>query len=547
MLRCPGIRNQEIITFLECILNQKEWSQNQFCQTYLQLNQDGSTSKLEKINGNIISNLMEQTLNYVQNVQNLIYQIKIISSQIIILNYNNLNSFASLKVLIIYVTNVHYLIAKYVDFNQQEQYVYYVNGIVNQQMDNVQLEFGIKTKIIVYYPILFLLLRIVKDVLQIIVCIVLNMFLITQQNLHFTVLQNNIFLNYYFRILFDLQIISINNKYQIQIFCSKILLLDIKVINCFSFLNQIIKVQFSSKKNKKQFKLKILNITIIFKKSARIRYFEQFGQFTEITEINRDNGMFNIIGGQVMIDQFIIQVIILSQIFQIINSNKILMKNVYISDFSALYQLPLIFINQQLNLMVILQNIMIQRFSINQMNYIEENIQQYVVVECQLKKLILVDDYSSQNFIKQNIQLLQQQSTKIGYPLIQFISQVKTIRSVKLTQINCQNCSKGILFFHLNIFNYVKINEFLCIYNSIKENGCLHFKGNSQNYNKKVTVCNSDFILNKGSQGGAIMAEKQYYLQADAKQLEIQQASQEEVYMLISINMKLKQINLFLF
>ncbi|CAD8096297.1 unnamed protein product [Paramecium primaurelia] len=298
---------------------------------------------------------------------------------------------------------------------------------------------------------------------------------------------------------------------------AKILLLDIKVINCFSFLNQIMKVQFSLNKNKKQFKLKMLNITLIFEKSAWIRYFQQFGQFTEITEINGDDGVFNIIGGQVMIEQFIIQGIILSQIFQIVNSNQILMKNVQISDISAFYQLPLIFINQQLNSIVILQNIMIQRFSIYQMNYIEENIenteniQQYVIVECQLKKLILIDNYSSQNFIKQNIQLLQQQSTKIGYPLIQFISQNYQVRfiinQVKLIQNNCLSCSKGILFFDLNIFNYVEINEFLCIYNSIKENGCIYFKGNSQNYNKKVTVHNSDFILNNGSQGGAIMAE----------------------------------------
>ncbi|CAD8105139.1 unnamed protein product [Paramecium sonneborni] len=293
---------------------------------------------------------------------------------------------------------------------------------------------------------------------------------------------------------------------------AKILLKNIEVRNCFSFINQIMKVQFSFNKDNTQFSIKIFNITIIFEERAWIRYFSQYRH--EITQINEDNGIFNIIGGEVIIDQFAIKGIILSQIFKIVNSIKLLIKNVYISDIYAFYQLPLILLDQKLNSMVILQKIIIQRFSIYQMNYHEEDIntkQQFVIIQCQLYQLNLKDDYSSQNLITQKIQLLQDQSIKIGYPLIKFISSNNQARfilnQIKLIQNNCLSTSKGILFFDLNQFYYVKIYELLCIYNQIKENGCLNFQSNSQNSKKKVSIQYSDFIQNNGSKGGAINAE----------------------------------------
>ncbi|CAD8127957.1 unnamed protein product [Paramecium sonneborni] len=300
---------------------------------------------------------------------------------------------------------------------------------------------------------------------------------------------------------------------------AEIQLKNIEVRNCFSFINQIIKVQFSLNKENTQFELKMFNIRLIFEEQAWIKYFSKYKQIDQITQINEDNGIFNVIGGQIIIDQFAIQGIILSQIFKIVNSIQLLIKNVQICDIYAFYQLPLILLDQQLNSIVILQNIIIQRFSIYQMNYHEEDInnkQQFVIIQCQLHKLDLKDDYSSQNFLTQKISLLQEQSIKIGYPLIKFMSSNNQVRfiinQIKLIQNNCLSCSRGILFFDLSEFNYVKIYELLCIYNQIKEIGCLNFQSN-QNNKKKVSVQYSDFIQNNGSKGGAINAENiQLYL-----------------------------------
>ncbi|CAD8187960.1 unnamed protein product [Paramecium octaurelia] len=281
---------------------------------------------------------------------------------------------------------------------------------------------------------------------------------------------------------------------------ASILLKEIQVINCFSFLNQIIKVQFPQNNDQK---------------SAWISYFSRFGAFTEITQMNQDNGIFNIVGGQITIEQFVIQGIILSQIFKIENSIKLLIKNVYIIDIFSFYQQPLIFLDQQVNSIIVLEQLIIQRFSIYQFRSSEEEFfyvtPQYVVVECQLQQLSQEDGQHQQNLIRQNIQQLQEESNSIGYPLLQFISSNNKVKfivtSVKLIQNNCLSCSKGALVFDFTQFNYVKIYEFLCIFNQIKENGCLNFKFNNQNNLNKVVIYNSHFIQNNGSQGGAINAE----------------------------------------
>ncbi|CAK56679.1 unnamed protein product (macronuclear) [Paramecium tetraurelia] len=297
---------------------------------------------------------------------------------------------------------------------------------------------------------------------------------------------------------------------------ASILLKDIQMINCLSFLNQLIKVQFPQYKEQSLFKISILNIKLIFEESAWIRYFSQFGASTEITQMNQDNGIFNIVGGQITVEQFVLKGIILSHIFKIENSIQLLIKNMQIIDVFSFYQLPLIFVDQQVNSIIILEQLIIQRFSIYQFRSGEEEFfyitPQYVVVECQLQYLSQQDEQHQQNLISQNIQQLQEESNNIGYPLLYFISSNNKARfivnSVQLIQNKCLSCSKGGLFFDLTQFNYVKIKEFLCIYNQIKENGCLNFKLNSsQNNQNKVMIYNSNFIQNNASQGGAINAE----------------------------------------
>lgn len=47
--KSPGEFNSEIIACLECVLNPTDWYRSPFCNTYLHLNQDGSTSELNRI------------------------------------------------------------------------------------------------------------------------------------------------------------------------------------------------------------------------------------------------------------------------------------------------------------------------------------------------------------------------------------------------------------------------------------------------------------------------------------------------------------------
>ncbi|CAK92602.1 unnamed protein product (macronuclear) [Paramecium tetraurelia] len=291
---------------------------------------------------------------------------------------------------------------------------------------------------------------------------------------------------------------------------------QIQIINCFSFLNQIFQIEFSTYNNQKLNQLSIINMTVIFDEEEWIIYLSKFQELsqTDIAQITDDNSIFNIVGGQIQIDHFFIQGIIISPIFKILNALKLKIRYCYINDLQSFYPQQLIIINQQSNSTVLMEKIEIQRYSIYQLNMEQYQIQKsplFRVVGCQLQQLSQLTYLNSKVIINENIKQLTKSTQKMSYSLIKVVSsnsQSKLIfNQVKVHQNNCLNCTQGVFYFSLSDFKLVRIDEFQCYQNEVQEYGCLYLKADKQNSSQLAVIQNSVFIRNNGSQGSGIQVE----------------------------------------
>ncbi|CAD8188935.1 unnamed protein product [Paramecium octaurelia] len=297
---------------------------------------------------------------------------------------------------------------------------------------------------------------------------------------------------------------------------NQISLRQIQIINCFSFLNQIFQIEFSIYNNQKFNQISIRNMTVIFDEEEWIIYLSKFEElsYTEIAQITDDNSIFNIVGGQIEIDHFFIQGIIISTIFKILNALKLEIRYCYINDLKSFYPQQLIIVNLQSNSTVVMEKIEIQQYSIYQLNMEQYQIQkspQFRVVGCQLQQLSQLTNLNSKILINENINQLSKQTQKLSYSLIKVVSsnsQTKLIlNQVKVNQNNCLNYTQGVLFFSLSDFKFVRIDEFQCYQNEVQEYGCLYLKADKSNASQLAVIQNSVFIRNKGSQGTGIQVE----------------------------------------
>ncbi|CAD8126466.1 unnamed protein product [Paramecium sonneborni] len=295
---------------------------------------------------------------------------------------------------------------------------------------------------------------------------------------------------------------------------NKIILVDVRIINCLSFMNQMMKIIFPIQSLGKN-KLIMKKIKIKQNDDDWVRFFQVFGVIlgqSEIKEIGGDdNALLYIDRCDVTFIDLEIEGIFISSLFQIKNALQVLLINCKFIQIQTFQFQDLIYLtyskDQKPSVSFKKVNIeKIQQFDLNLLNPFIESKQNYNIIYCEICKS-------------------DQQPQKIEHPIINFMNQIKKIQkensiifiqgssseiqlnfdSLNLNNINCQTCSNGLIYVESDSFNQFKIQDFDCNYNNVNQYGCLNFKMKA-GQNKLIKIIKSNFMFNKGGQGAGITA-----------------------------------------
>ncbi|CAD8092349.1 unnamed protein product [Paramecium sonneborni] len=278
---------------------------------------------------------------------------------------------------------------------------------------------------------------------------------------------------------------KIQNYLQIQ---------NVEFENCFSLFSQIMNIQFSQIIIEKNFVI-LRNIKIIQHLQSWTQYFSKVKnlQIQELDEIvENDNALISISSGSVMIKNLQIQGACISPIMRFKNVLQLSLESLKINNIEIFYQLTLIQIIQVVKLQ---SKIKFQQIDIQSVSLYETLI-----------------PGSSQNFLNENAYQLQQSNIEVGSLLnIQSFSNQSLLYfdQIQLINNNCTYCIHGLMYFEVEEFQEIRLLNINCLFNQIKKFGCLYFT-KKKFAQAKVTIQNSNFLHNKGTQGIAIMCVNIY-------------------------------------
>ncbi|CAD8120899.1 unnamed protein product [Paramecium sonneborni] len=292
---------------------------------------------------------------------------------------------------------------------------------------------------------------------------------------------------------------------------------NILIENCFSLMNQFMKIQFQLLSIQSNI-VDIQNISIIQNENYLVEYFKKIGLITiyEIQKITKDNAFINLQGCNLSIQNLTFQGILLYPILIIMDSQSIYLVNFMIYEIKSFYPLNILYIGQisSINYQVFIQNIEIINLQLfdyckSQTVIIEQSKLQVDDLKCNINFTIITQNQNSPlklSWILDQIVLLSNKKGSIIY-----FSSMQSQNKIKLFQIlifnnDCQNCWNGIIFFDLIQYSSIYISEFQCIKNIIKNNGCIVAKSLNQQ-ESKLCIINSIFNMNNGTIGTAINAE----------------------------------------
>ncbi|CAK76088.1 unnamed protein product (macronuclear) [Paramecium tetraurelia] len=288
-----------------------------------------------------------------------------------------------------------------------------------------------------------------------------------------------------------------------------------QIINCISLLNQIINVQFSSSQAKENI-ITVVNMRIAQRYDAWSIYFLKIRDLLiqEVTDtVNNQNSMISFQNCIIYIQEFFIEGIITNSIFQFTNTHKLELLNVKIDNIQMLYSFNLIQVTQtqQIQSIIQIEHLVVKNaflYKNDMKSFLNYLYHIYNIREC---NLIQQDpDSNEKDYFYVNVNSLQQ-NNQLESSLLYFKSisnqNCYYFKDITFQHNDCKQCDNGLLFIEISDFKYIKFENFNCIYNSIKQFGCLHFS--QQTYLKsKISITNSNFLFNNGSQGVGVTAQK---------------------------------------
>ncbi|CAD8128827.1 unnamed protein product [Paramecium sonneborni] len=283
---------------------------------------------------------------------------------------------------------------------------------------------------------------------------------------------------------------------------------NIKITNCLSLINSILKASFQNK-IAQQNKISFSSIIIIQSEENWIKYFSKIEALTtvEIEEItSEENALIYFDSCSVNVKNLIISGLYLSPLLKVSNIPNFNLHNVLLEQIQIFYSFNVIDIQQALKTQstVILQQLSIINTQPYQalftQNMVSKNI--YVNKNC-VKTIIHIDERFSTFLNIQSLFLIQaKNSSLINIKCDQDTNRYK-LNLIKLQKNNCTFCTHGLIYFNVQKLQHLRILDLDCNSNLIQSYGCLNLV-QSAIKSQFITAINSYFINNSGSKGVAI-------------------------------------------
>ncbi|CAD8102842.1 unnamed protein product [Paramecium sonneborni] len=324
----------------------------------------------------------------------------------------------------------------------------------------------------------------------------------------------------------DIQKIKFSNVYSrssssiftiaYSIFSSSITIKDIIIENCFSLINSVMNLRFQPQE-KIQNQIKLEGLRITQQETNLMNYLSKIIPLSieEITEMNNDeNSLIIITECFVEIKDLIIQGVYLYPILKFKNAPYLLLQNSFFQDIQIVFTQNVVSFSQSRNQksIVLLKSVTISKisaFQLNIENFIQNQIDQYFITNCEgIQKQKVKDQSKSliELFLKQIEYYSSNSFTSLIYFKNNYYQNKFILESININLIECLKCEKGLIQFELQNFNLINIKDIICQENNIKDYGCLNLQQEQFNQNK-ILIQNSNFINNKGGQGVAIFAK----------------------------------------
>ncbi|CAD8154124.1 unnamed protein product [Paramecium octaurelia] len=298
-------------------------------------------------------------------------------------------------------------------------------------------------------------------------------------------------------------------------FTNNIIIKNVQVLNCFSLINLFTSLVFTSEKAHLN-KVTLENILIQQSYEALIDFNQQLPQLDSaiLTKIPKDNAILNIVGCKLKMNDIVIEGIVLSSIFQLIDCQEISLKNILFYNIILFYSFNFLDIqqNEQFHSIIQIQNLTTQNLlffnskGLNciQLIYPNFSVQQRICNTFNpLQQHIMMEPIQTEC---NNFEKLKESQTQNGSILSMKCRNNQTqfyLKSIHFINNDCKFCSNGLINFDVSDFKRVIIDEFLCFGNIIQQFGCL-FAISEQQTQGRLHVYNSLFINNSGTQGIAM-------------------------------------------
>ncbi|CAD8097921.1 unnamed protein product [Paramecium sonneborni] len=298
---------------------------------------------------------------------------------------------------------------------------------------------------------------------------------------------------------------------------NKIEILNVKLKNCLSLINQFMKIEFSQQKQEQNLVL-IQDLLISQSDIDWIEYFKKIDPISqsELDKVNIDNAIINLNGCQIFITGLIIHGTFISPILKITDSPKIQIQDFKLNSIKTFYSFNILQFTQtktQKTIMhleaILMKNITLFKKS-NDETISQKIVQnKYYMDNCTIKSTPINQNQSSNSLFLILKYLTQNISSSGSLIFLQSISMENIInfRSFSIIENNYLGNIKGLIYFELAGFQTLKLVEINFIENSINQFGCLNFIANN-NLENRIKLINLKFILNNGTYGAAIFAKK---------------------------------------
>ncbi|CAK63537.1 unnamed protein product (macronuclear) [Paramecium tetraurelia] len=282
---------------------------------------------------------------------------------------------------------------------------------------------------------------------------------------------------------------------------------NIAIQNCFSLINQFMKIEFQLLTLKTNI-VTLKNISIFQDENQLVQYFQKMESLSiyDIQKISNDNAIINIQGCSLNIQSLKFSGILLSSLLKVLDSQTLHVSNLLVLNAKSFYPINMVHIGQTISIsyQVVLQDIKILNMASFDFSKLNTNIIEY-------SKISL--DYNNCNI---NLQLLNQvftAPTQVAWIFEQILHQssetgalIHIQTQLLISNNQCLQCWNGIIQFDLTQYYSIKIVEAYCLKNNIRNYGCIFAKSSTQQETKLV-IKNSLFMMNNGTIGSAIATE----------------------------------------